>query len=108
MNSQNPISKDQLLEMYEGREDKIPQNRIPPDLEDFPVDIQKAILCFGKFQDRLVPDIGYTGKDFSLFHLIADLEHVEDRSLFLEGLLQLDSFYIEKNNKDMEAARKTK
>lgn len=92
--------------MYEGREDQINWDRIPPDLEDFPTDVQKAIVNYNKFGDKIVSDIGYIGKDFSLIDLIIEVEFVSDRAIFIETLLRLDAFYIEKNSKDMEQARR--
>lgn len=92
--------------MYEGREHEINWDRMPPGIEDFPYDVQKAILNYGKFQDRIVPDVGFLGKDFTLLEVIVRVEKVDNESLFLEALLQLDSFYIKKSADDMAAARK--
>jgi len=92
--------------MYEGREDQINWDRIPPDLDDFPVDVQKAIICYNKFGDKIVSDIGYIGKDFTLLDIIIEVEFVSNKAIFIETLLRLDAFYIEKNSKDMEQARR--
>lgn len=92
--------------MYKGREDQIDWDRVPPDLEDFPFDVQKAILSYSKFQDKYEPDMGYLGKDFTLFDQVARIENINDEGLYLETLLQIDALYIEKSRKDMEAARK--
>ena len=73
---------------------------------DFPHDVQKAIISYTKFGDRSVPDLGYLGKDFTLFEQILEIEKVIDKELYLETLIKMDSFYIEKNYKDIEAARK--
>lgn len=80
--------------------------RMPPEIEDFPYDVQKAMSCYGKLQDRVESDVGFLGKDFTLFPILVKTEHIEDESLFLEALLQIDSFFIDKSRKDMEEARK--
>jgi len=38
---------------------------IPPEVEDFPLDVQKALLLYNKLGDRIYPDIGYLGKDYT-------------------------------------------
>lgn len=68
--------------------------------------MQKAIISYGKFQDKIVPDVGYLGKDFTLFDIVKRVEEVDNDSLYLESLLRLDQLYIEKSRKDLEAARK--
>lgn len=92
--------------MYEGKEELINWDKIPPDLDDFPIEVQKAIIAFGKFPDRVDADLGYIGKDYTLFEAIKRIEFIHDESLFLETLFQLDSFHITKSRKDMEMARK--
>ena len=80
--------------------------RCPPELEDFPYDVQIAIQTYGKFQDRLVPDIGFIGKDYTLFPIMVKVENVENESLYLEALLQIDSFFIDKSQKDLQEAKR--
>ena len=75
-------------------------------MDDFPDDVQKAIMCYNRFPDNVVSDIGFLGKDCSTFDIFVRIEYVTDERLFLETLLQLDAFYRKKSQKDMEAARK--
>lgn len=96
-----------FLRLHEDKEeDEINWDKCPPDIEDFPDDVQKAIMCYHKLPDRIVPDVGFIGKDYSMFDLLVRIEFVTDESLFLETLLQLDTFYRKKNQKDLEVARK--
>lgn len=95
-----------VLTMYEGREDQINWEKLPPETEDFPLDVQKAMVAYSKLSDRVVPDLGYLGKDFSLLDLLIKLEHVSDSSIFLETLLRIDAFFIKKSHDDIERARK--
>jgi hypothetical protein len=46
--------------------DKEPDPKeIPPDMEDFPDIAIHALNTFSNLGDRLVPDVGYMGKDFT-------------------------------------------
>ena len=92
--------------MHRGREDQINWDKVPPDESDFPYDVQKALIAYNKLGDKIVPDLGYLGKDFSLFETLIEVEQVSNKELFLETLLRLDQFFIEKSKNDMENARK--
>lgn len=80
-------------------------DEIPPEVSDFPEDAQKAILLFNKLGDRVLPDIGYLGKDYTQLPVYMDVYEVEDRKLFLETLLRLDSKLIQKSAAQMKAER---
>lgn len=100
------MSKEQFIELHldQGREPN--WEKCPPGVEDFPYDVQIAINTYGKYQDRIVPDVGYIGKDFTLFSIIKQVENVENESLYLEALLQIDSFFIAKSQEQLEEARR--
>ena len=84
-----------------GREPNM--DKCPPDWEDFPPVVQRAISVFNTLGDRIVADIGYLGKDYSL--LPAYLDDVEDKELFLEVLAWLDSKIVAKSQSEMKKAR---
>lgn len=78
---------------------------IPPDVQDFPADIQKAMVLFNKLGDRIFPDIGYLGKDYTQLPIYMEVYEVKDKQLFLETLLRLDSKLIQKSAADLKAER---
>ena len=80
-------------------------DKIPPDVGDFPTDVQKAMILFNKLGDRIFPDIGYLGKDYTQLPVYMDVYEVEDKRIFLETLLRLDSKVIEKSAAQMKAER---
>lgn len=79
--------------------------KCPPDLEDFPPDVQKAIIVYNKLGDRVAADIGYLGKEFSTIDLWMRIYKVEDQEIFLESLLILDQKMIEKSAETMKRER---
>lgn len=99
------MTRDKYLEICYEMGDEPDPERTPPELGDFPVDSQKAIILYGKLGDRLVPDIGYVGKDFSILPLLMDIYGVEDRELFIETLLILDQRMIERSAEAMKRER---
>ena len=65
------MTKDQYLRMVEQTGEEIDWERCPPDLQDFPESIIDALNIFHSLGNRVYPEIGYIGKDFSEW---ADLE----------------------------------
>lgn len=80
-------------------------DKIPPEISDFPTDVQTAMILYNKLGDRIIADIGYMGKDYTQLPVYMDVYEVEDRKLFLETLLRIDSKVIEKSAAAMKAER---
>jgi hypothetical protein len=84
---------------------EINYEEIPPELEDFPEEVQQAILTFGKLGDRIVADIGYLGKDFTSLPLHMELLDLDNKSIFVETILRLDERLISKSAEAMKRER---
>lgn len=85
------------------------EEECPPDFEDFPLIIQQAIETFNKLGDRVYPDIGYMGKDYTCLPLhleILKITDTDEKDLFVETLLRLDSYMIERSAEELKKARK--
>lgn len=91
--------------MCEQLEKEPDPDEIPPDLEDFPEEVQQAIITFGKLGDRIVADIGYLGKDYTSLSLHMDLLNLDNRSIFVETILRLDERLITKSAESMKRER---
>ena len=91
--------------MCEQTGKEINYEEIPPELEDFPEEVQQAILTFGKLGDRIVADIGYLGKDFTSLPLHMELLDLDNKSIFVETILRLDERLISKSAEAMKRER---
>lgn len=91
------MDKTRYLELCYTMEEEPDENRMPPDLNDFPLDVQNAILCYGKLGDKVAADIGYLGKDLTTLPIHMEIMKVESKELFLETILILDQRMIEKS-----------
>lgn len=99
------MTRERYFKMCEQMGQEPIEKEIPPDWEDFP-DI--AIIAFNTFQmlgDRIVPDIGYTGKDYSNLQHYIDIFGVEDKGLFLEILTYLESRAINQSQEALKRER---
>jgi hypothetical protein len=96
------MTKKKYLEVCEqlGQEPNI--EKMPPDLEDFPYIVQAAIQTFNMLGDRVYPEIGYVGKDYTNLKWYLKLYEVEDLEFFLEILAWLDSRAIKKSSEELK------
>lgn len=78
--------------------------KIPLQLGDFPPIFQDAIVIFNSLGDRVYPDIGYLGKDYTNLDILIEVHKVEDRELLLELLLWMDRRQIKKSSDELKKA----
>ncbi len=78
---------------------------IPPDIEDFPEIAVQAMSTFSSLGDRVFPDIGYMGKDFTTLPYYLEMYDIEDNELFLELLTYLESRAIKTSQDQLKRER---
>ena len=82
---------------------KEPQEKdMPPDWEDFPEIVTTAISVFNMLGDRVYPEIGYIGKDYTNLPILIKLHDITDTEFFLEILSWLDQRVIKKSSEDLK------
>lgn len=77
---------------------------MPPDWNDFPEIVRLAINTFNQLGDRVVADIGYLGKDYSILPVLLEVHEIDDKDLFLSILSWLDSRAIKRSSEAMKQA----
>ena len=93
------MNKDQYLRMCEQTGQEIDWDRCPPDVEDFPDQVHTAINIFNSLGDRVYPDVGFVGKDFTnlellyKFYKVPDFqkEYIFELCLHMEGITRKES-----------------
>jgi hypothetical protein len=99
------MTRDRYFKMCEQMGQEPKEHEIPPDWEDFPNIVILAINTFSHLGDRMAPDIGYLGKDFTnLIHYI-EIYGVEDKELFLEILTYLESRAVKQSQEQLKRDR---
>ena len=78
------------------------ETEIPPAWEDFPDIVVMAVNTFNYLGDRVFPDIGYVGKDYTNLPQYLQIYEVEDKEFFLEILNFLDSRAIKQSSDQMK------
>ena len=99
------MTRERYLEMCEQLGKKPDVNEIPPDVYDFPDIVQIAINIYNTLGDRVYPDIGYIGKDYTNLPILLDIYGVEDIELCMDVLSFLDSRAIKLSSDNLKKER---
>ena len=91
------MTRDRYLTMCEQLGKEPNDDEIPPDWEYFPDLVVQSIYTFNSLGDRIYPDVGYIGKDYTNLNHYLDLYGIEDKEFFLEILTWLDSRAIKES-----------
>ena len=99
------MTRDRYLKMCEQLDKEPDLNEIPPDIEDFPEIAIQAMNIFGSLGDRIYPDIGYMGKDFTNLNQYIEIYGIKDKELLLEILTYLESRAIKTSQEHLKRER---
>ena len=99
------MTKDQYLRMVEQTGEEIDWERCPPEISDFPDSVITALNIYHSLGDRIYPDVGFTGKDYTNLTFLIDLYAIEDyqRDWLLELIIWLDSHNIRVSQEAIKA-----
>jgi|TARA_B110000444_G_C18736916_1_gene546075 hypothetical protein len=99
------MTKERYFKMCEQLNKEPIQEEIPPDFEDLPETAKIAITIFNSLGDRIFPDVGYTGKDYTTFDHYLDIYAITDeKELLLDILTYLESRAITASRESIKRA----
>lgn len=78
------------------------EHEIPPDWEDLPDIMVLCVNIFNTLGDRIYPEIGYTGKDYTNLKILLDVHGITDIDFCLDILYWLDARAIKKASEQMK------
>ncbi len=100
------MTKDQYLRMCEQTGQEIDWEKCPPELDDFPEPVITALNIFNSLGNRVYPDVGFIGKDYTnlslLYNFYGVTESIEKEYIF-ELLLFIDNKTQEDSRKRIKA-----
>ena len=99
------MTRDRYFMMCEQLGKEPDPEEIPPDWEDFPDIVVEAMTVFSMLGDRIMSDIGFVGKDFTNLPHYIDIYNIQDKELFLEILVFLESRAIDQSRETMKKER---
>jgi hypothetical protein len=83
-----------------GQEPK--EEEIPPDWEDLPDIIFFAVNTYNILGDRVYPEIGFMGKDYTNLPYFLDVYGITDVEFFLEIMHWLDTRAIKSSSEKLK------
>jgi len=100
------MTKSQYLDMCEQTGQEVDWEKCPPEWEDFPDFILDFMNLYNYMGDRIYPDIGYIGKDFTNFKYLKELYGVpkHQEELLNEFNLFMESRRIKESQKHLKEA----
>lgn len=101
-NLDSKMTRDRYIAMCEQLGKEPDEKEIPPDWEDFPYIVQIAINTFNMLGDRVYPEIGYIGKDYTNLSHYIEVYDIEDKEFFLEILHWADSRAIKQSSEHLK------
>lgn len=96
------MTKIRYLEMQEQLNKDPDPKKCPPGIEDFPEIVISAIEIFNSLGDRVYPEIGYVGKDYTNLDFLLKVYNIDDKDLLYSILLRLDSHAIKKSQEQIK------
>jgi hypothetical protein len=92
--SDSKMTKYRYLEMKEQLGQEPDWDECPPGDEDLPDILIDAINIFNTLGDRVFPEIGYIGKDYTNLPILLDLYKIDNTELMMDALSRLDAHTI--------------
>jgi len=96
------MTRDRYLTMCEQLGNEPNEDDMPPDVDDLPEIIQKALHIYNSLGDRVLPEVGFLGKDYTNLHLYMEVHEIEDKEFFLDIISWLDSRAVKKSAEMMK------
>ena len=99
------MTKEQYLMMCEQTGQEIDWEKCPAEWSDFPELVWDMVEIYNSLGDKVFPDIGYLGKDFTNLPLIFELNDTpkHTKEILFDLLLWLDSRNIKISQDKMQA-----
>jgi hypothetical protein len=101
------MNKDQYLRMCEQTGEEIDWERCPPDIEDFPEIVTDAIQVYHSLGDRIYPDVGFVGKDFTNLEMLYKFHYITtqvQKEFIFEILMHLEHRTRKESQDQIKAA----
>ena len=99
------MTKSQYLDMCEQTGQEIDWEKCPSEWEDFPEFILDYMSLYNSLGDRMYPDIGYIGKDYSNKDILFELYKIEtyQKDWIMELLLFLETETVNESQRKLKA-----
>lgn len=96
------ITKETYFKILEETGGTPDPNKTPVEYEDLPMDCQLAVAIYSRLGNRVYPDIGFIGKDYTLLPMLLEFYEIYDLEFLIDMLNMLDAENIEQSQKSIK------
>jgi len=93
--------------MVEQTGEEIDWDKCPPDQEDFPDSIITALNIFYTLGDRVYPDVGFVGKDYTNLNFLYEyynIKHTSEKEWIWELIHVMETEAIKESQRQIKAS----
>lgn len=98
------MTKEKYISIQEELGRDIDFEKCPPGIEDFPDIVIDALNIYDRLGNRVYPDVGYVGKDFTNLPIYLKLYQIDNVELLMEILSRLDAHAIKSSQEEIKRA----
>lgn len=103
-NLDSKMTADKYIEICEQLGQEPDLDKMPPELSDFPDEVQEALIIYNALGDRVASEIGFIGKDYTSLPILLEVYQIDDKEFILDILLWLERRAIKKSSDEMKKA----
>lgn len=99
------MTKEQYLMMCEQTGQKVDWDKCPVEWEDFPQPVLDAVSIYYLLGNKIYPEVGFTGKDYTNFNFLLERFNVSKHltDFTFEILTFMESRQIEESQRKLKA-----
>jgi hypothetical protein len=101
-NLEQKHTAERYFEICEQLGKEVDIDKIPPEWGDFPEVVQTSVNIYNTLGDRIVADIGFLGKDYTLLETLLKVNLVDDVDLTVEIILWMEQRSIKRSSEAMK------
>lgn len=98
------MSKEKYIAIQDELGKEVDLEKCPPGVEDFPDIVIDALNIYDRLGNRVYPDVGYVGKDFTNLPIYLKLYQIDNVELLMEILSRLDASAIRASQQEIKRA----
>lgn len=100
--AESGMTKEKYLEMREQLGKEASEEKCPPGIEDFPEIVISALNIYNILGDRVYPDVGFIGKDYTNLPILMEIYKIDNIELLIEILSRLETRSIKKSQEHLK------
>lgn len=100
--AESGMTKEKYIAIQEELGKEVSLEKCPPGIEDFPEIAISALNIYNILGDRVYPDVGFVGKDYTNLPILIEIYKIDNIELLIEILSRLEAQSIKKSQEHLK------